>query len=928
MKNFTVVLFLLFSVTLFAQNANIQVLVKDAQSKGNVSGATVMLENTAFGGFTDENGQATLQEVPAGTYRLITILADYNTDTLANVVLTANETKNITVNLAPFQLTGVVVTAQRITNTEMATIQEVKRSEQVIVAVSSQQIVKTQDRTASDVVKRIPGVTIMDDKFINVRGLAERYNSVLLNETFAPSLESDKKAFSFDMIPGGLIDRIVIYKSPSPELPGDFSGGAVKIHLKNLPDSNMVQFGYATSLRAGTTFQDFYAAQTSPTDFLGFDNGLRKLPNTFPNQVKSNLTQAETFQAAKDLPNNWIANKSLAIPDQRMNFLFGRRFEVKKAQVGTLTAVNYSNTSRYYRATPNTFNSFDSTTLKSEPVFKYEDDNYVRSTNLNILHNWSVILSENHKLEFRNLFTQMADDQTVLRTGVNYDARTEEKNYAFYYKQRTLYLGQLHGNHSFNEDRNTLKWSFAYSQVNMQEPDFRRIRTNRDLGAEENAPFNTYIPQSASALDAGRLYTNLNEQAITGKLAFEHKLGNKEDALRPKLRAGMYVENKDRVFAARWLSYSQMPNFEVNLLQQPINQLLSAENFNVNGLTLSEGTNGTDKYSAANFLGATYVSTSYPINTRWSVSGGVRGEFNNQSLQSRDYGNLLVNYNKPIFSVLPSFNLNFMATEKQTLRLSYGKTVNRPEFRELAPFAFYNFAQNAVIYGNPDLNIANIHNTEARWELYPSGNEIVSVGAFFKYFNNPIETYFRQAAAGVNNFSFDNAEFSTSTGAEIEVRKSFASMTENAFLQRISWVMNAAYIYSRVNLGDKAVGQADKRPLMGQSPYLFNTGLFYQDTDHNFQVNLLYNVIGKRIVVVGNADMGNIYEMPRNVVDLNIMKNFGKHVELRFSAQDLLNAKVLLMQDADRNGKIGDYDEIINNYRKGQYFTLGVVLKY
>jgi len=928
MKHFTSVLLFFLSGTLFAQNATIQGVVKDAQSKKGMVGATVMLENTQFGGFTDDNGQFILADIPAGTYTLISMLQDYSSDTLKNVVLGANETKKIEINLKPFQLGGVTVVAQRVTNTEMAVINEVKRSEQVVVAVSSQQITKTQDRNASEVVKRIPGVTIMDDKFINVRGLAERYNSVMLNETFAPSLEPDKKAFSFDMIPGGMIDRIVIYKSPSPELPGDFSGGAVKIHLKNLPDSNMLQFGYSNSFRLGTTFHSFYEGQTSKTDILGFDNGLRTLPANFPLQVKSNLTTAQTFQAAKDLPNNWTANAHTAFTDQRMNFLFGRLFDVGKTKIGTLTAINYSNTSRYYKAEVNTFNSYDAERKVSEPIFKYNDDNYVRSASLNVLHNWSFILSENHKIEFRNLFTQMGDDQTILRHGTNFDAGTEERNTAFYYKQRTLYLGQLHGNHAFNEDKTSLKWSLAYSKVNMQEPDFRRFRTNRDLNAADSTPFETYIAQSASVLDAGRLYTNLNEQTLTGKLAFEQKFGTKEENMKIKLRAGAYFEQKDRSFAARWLSYSQTPNFNSNLLNLPANQLFAQENFNSQGLTLSEGTNGSDKYSAENLLAAAYTSVTYPISERWNISGGVRGEFNRQQLQSRDYGNKLVNYDKGIFSILPSANLNYTLSPKQLIRVGYGKTVNRPEFRELAPFAFYNFAQNAVVYGNPNLDIARIHNTEARWEMYPSPNEAVSFGAFFKYFNTPIETYFKQAAAGVNNFSFGNAKFATSTGAEIEVRKSIFANSKSAFLQRITWVMNGAYIYSRVNLGDQAVGQSDKRPLMGQSPYLFNTGFFYQDVERKYQVNILYNVVGKRIYAVGNQDMGDIYEMPRNVVDMNVMKNFGKHCELRFSVQDLLNAPVRLIQDSNKNGKIGENDENINVYKKGQYFTLGVVLKY
>lgn len=224
----------------------------------------------------------------------------------------------------------------------------------------------------------------------------------------------------------------------------------------------------------------------------------------------------------------------------------------------------------------------------------------------------------------------------------------------------------------------------------------------------------------------------------------------------------------------------------------------------------------------------------------------------------------------------------------------------------------------------------DIHNFDLRWEAYPMAGELISAGVFYKQFTNPVEQYFKPGAGsgGTRNFEFNNAPSAYSTGAEIEIRKSLEPIFKAGFLSRIGFSVNASYIYSRVSLGDKAVGQDKERIMMGQSPYVVNTGIFYNQPEHKLQCNLQYNIIGKRLFAVGTQGTPDVYELPRNVLDFTITKGIGKYLEVKAGVQDLLNQYVVLRQDSNEDNKINGNDELIFRYKRGTYYTFGFTVKY
>lgn len=932
-RHLLVCLLCLSSIGLFAQKGTITGTVR-AMENGTLQPqpfANVLIKGSTTGASTDLDGKFSFQAEPGAAIVVVSMVGYPNVE--KPVTVTAGQTVTMDVELdgGSQQMEVVQVVKERRVDTEVAVMQEVRKSDQVVNGIGRQQIAKSQDRNAADVVRRIPGVTIVNDRFVMIRGLADRYNTVMLNDVIAPSLEPDKRAFSFDLIPSGALDRVMIHKTGAPELPGEFAGGVIKVATVGVPAENGTKVNYGIGIRAGTTFQDFLQDRTSPTDALGFDNGDRKLPANFPAHLHEVTNAGQLAALGRELPNNWTAQRTTATPDQRFGLMIARRFgkEGGRNSYGNITSIDYSNTWASWTAKNYNYNSYDQAAQRSDTIYRYTDEESVRSVRVGILHNWTALIGTRTKLEFRNLFNQLGENRTTARTGQNLEEGFDVRNFAYRYQQRSIYSGQLHGSHELANDRNKLDWTLGYGRALSKEPDFRRVRTVRNIGDTESTPYQVVIAPSASTLDAGRFYSDLDESVYTGKLDYEHKVGKEDGKVTAVVRAGAFGERKDRDFSARWMSFKKASSsqFDNDLAKLPLGAIFAADNINgTTGFKLEEGTNPSDSYTAANTLVAGYVGTTVSFSKLVTVSGGVRVEHNEQELKSATYGGDKVRVDDPVTSVLPSVNASYNIGERSLVRAAWSTTVNRPEFRELAPFAFYDFSFNNVLYGNADLKTATIQNIDARWEFYPSLNEVISIGGFFKSFTDPIEMFFVPGAGsgGTRNFTFRNAESAQSIGAEVEVRRSLSSLFPEGWMSRWGVLLNGSVIKSSVQLGAKAVGQDNERPMMGQSPYVVNAGLYYSDPEKKLQYNILYNVFGKRLFAVGSFGTPDIYEMPRGMLDVTVSKGLGKHFEVKAGAQNLLDQRTLLKQDSNEDGSITAKDEEIMSFRRGMYFSGGV----
>jgi hypothetical protein len=526
----------------------------------------------------------------------------------------------------------------------------------------------------------------------------------------------------------------------------------------------------------------------------------------------------------------------------------------------------------------------------------------------------------------------------VIREGTNFQVSQDFINYSQRFEQKSFYGGQLTGKHKFNNENFVLTWATGLNYTNRQEPDWRRFRTNRleQSNPESTEPYVLAIPGSANLTD-GRYFSNLNEYAYSASIAVEQKLKSKNAENPIKLRYGIYTERKTRQFDARYFSYLINPSTVDEALLDPIKtgglgQAFLPENINGTSLfTFAEGTSPEDSYKGINTLLAGYTGGYIPLGEKVSITPGIRVEYNVQALESLNRSGFEENANNPILSVLPSINAVYNLSDKQLIRFAYSRTVNRPEFRELAPFNFYDFNLNADTRGNVKLKTATIDNADLRWEYYPSTSELISFGVFYKNFQNPIEAYLQNASAGGTAiaFGYGNAQDAQSYGVEAEIRKSFYNISSSKFIQRLSVIANASYLVSNVNVGNQVdlgpsssgltdVDAPKNRTLVGQSPYLINAGIYYHDEERGVQANVLYNIAGPRLYLVGNNNQPSLYEVPRNVVDFNISKSFlDKKWEARLGIQDIFNQRFKLLQDSNLNGKIDKQDSDFRAFRPG-----------
>jgi outer membrane receptor protein involved in Fe transport len=921
-----IILFISLSSAAIAQEGTLRGTIKDAKTKEDIIGATILVQGINKGAATDINGFFSLAKLPVGSYSLKISYVGYDSKIYEGVKVENGQVTdlNLEIQEATSTLAEVKVVAQRLTNTEVSVISEIKAAQLVVSGISAAQITKTLDRTAAEVVKRVPGVTIFGERFINIRGLNERYNTVQLNNAFAPSMETDVRSFSFDIIPAGQIDRILVFKSPSAEIPGEFAGGVVKIFTKSIPENNFITLDISSAYREGTTGSNFFSTKNANLAWTGFDQGYFNLPKFFPASraalLKANPADLDVIGAS--LKNNWAPDESNAMPDMRASLSGGFKFNLGETKLGNVTAINYSNTRSIFQMVRNDWGySNIETTGKPDEVFNFFDKQYTNAIRLGVSHNWSAKFAGGSVLEFKNLFNQLANTQYIQRSGFEngsiWDIRSFDQIF------RGIYTGQLTGRHEFQAGTLKTDWMVGYNAAYRNQPDYKRFRYN------VNGNNSTLLIPNGAAQTAsfGRTFIDMNETSYTAAFNAIKKFDLKESR-ELEIKWGAFYEDKVRDFGARNIGYvKSTPSFQTSL---PIDQLLSPQNFNSRtGIFIDEQTNPNDSYDASNQLIAGYLSANYALGKKFNVIAGVRAEQNSQKLNSADLVGKLIKYDNTRLDLLPSMNLTYNFTEKSLLRLAYGKTLNRPEFRELAPFSFYDFVNNRTVSGNPTLKNADIQNFDFRYEFYPTPSELISIAAFYKDFTNPIEIIFSSGANPILNFS--NAKSAYSTGLEAEIRKNLGANSPNSILGRTSLVLNGTYIYSRVKLDEKlASDQSDNRPLQGQSPYIINAGLNYNDSKRGLQLNFNYNVIGKRIFAVGNnfgAPYPDWYEMPRNVVDFNFSKEISKTIMIKGGVTDLLNQDNYILQDGNQDNNFDKgKDQIIQSYAPGRVISLGIVI--
>jgi len=941
-KTLLVNIFTLIAGFSYSQGGVIEGIVVDGNSNETLVGAQIIIMGTTIGTTTNLNGEFRLANIPNDTVTIQVSFISYQPVIVENIFLERGRTLNLNITLEEISqvLEGVTVTARRTTYTEAALIQSLRNSQVVTSGISAQQISRSQDSDAAEVVRRIPGVTIIDDRFIIIRGLSERYNATLFHNTSAPSLEPDVRSFSFDMIPSSQIDHLLIYKSPSPELPGDFAGGAVRIVTRSIPDRSGISLSLSSQYNHGTSFQPFLRTSRSPNAWTSFGSDYFALPNEFPNDLRAIARDPVILQqAGRSLRNNWVPIAEDALLSHSATLTGSLRFNLGNVSIGNITTISYGNsrnTNEIFRAD---YNAFDFVNDQSIPLYGFNDRRYSNNIRLGVLHNWGFEIGDRHTIELVNLFNNTSSYRYINRFGDHYDFGFTLNNHAFQQVFRGLYSGQVTGRHELTATTN-FDWTIGRSFSFRETPDFKQYRMDRPINDTENTPFQIFFPLGgAQPFFLGRFYSDMDENGMTYAANISQKLDfDVFGALVPEFKAGFFAENLERNFRARNIGYTQSIGFDQSLRDLPIDSLFLPENINnFGGFKIDEQSNPNDSYESANSLFAGYGMLNLPLSDRLNIIGGVRLENNRRQMNSATTTGP-VSVDKTELHVLPSVNATFNITENLLLRAGYGKTLNRPEFREQAPFGFYDFDNNWVITGNPFLQTAEITNYDFRIEYYPSVSEVISLAGFFKDFDNAIErvVLIGAGSGGAKNFSFGNAENAVIYGSEIEIRKGLHGLSQSKFIDDLSVYFNGTLLFSEVEIGSGTRSEGrdtDPRPLQGQSAYILNAGLFYNNREANLEINILYNVIGRRLFSGGFRELDgittsypDIYEMPRNHIDITVSKRLTRNVSLRLKAEDILNEPVVFLQDANEDQIFDRHnDQLLTRYRPGFNFNAGLV---
>ena len=935
LKRGIIALGLLSAVSLQSWAQQLKGVVIDKNSKETLIGAVISIEGTDVKAVTDVNGNFSFKGLKDGTYTLYIKYVGYKTLKIDGVQM---KDANLTIALQPDeqQLKGVTVTAVERRNTDAAMIQVAKSSPVIVSNVSAQEISRTQDTNAGEVIRRVPGVSLIDDKFVMVRGLSQRYNNVWVNGGAVPSSEADSRAFSFDIIPSSQIDNLTIVKSPSAEYPADYSGGFIIVNTKEIPAENSFSLSVGGNWNTATAFQDFSYSKGSATDFLAFDNGMRSIHGginaALAPQLDANgnaLDNYATSLLGNHLNIDWMVKSKKPLGDLKLTASLNHRWMLGGRTLGMLAALNYTNEYRTYEDMENNlYGIYDAINDKPNYLRHSVDDQYNNHVRLGAMLNFTFLSKDgNHKYQLKNIFNQLATSRYTWRDGVSAQSNLE-RSAEYYYRSRTTYNGQLTGKHTFTCD--ALDWSVGYAYANRHLPDRRRYLIDDALESGVYA--------LSTGNDISREWTQLDEHILSLSINDKHhfRFGNFE----PDLQVGAYGEYRSREYLTRNFIYNwnvSNNNMPSDFRHSDIPTLLSDEaNMGYDKLYLLEEKQMRNNYRGHNTLGAGYLTLSLPFG-QFGIHAGVRFEHNDMELISntRDYEKSETSRHYKTNDFFPSLNTTYKLNDQHQIRLSYGRSINRPEFREVSSSVYYDFDLASNVQGNTELKNCYVDNLDLRYEWYPSRGELISLAVFYKHFDSPIEWTYTVAGGTDLIYSYKNAKSANNYGIELDIRKNLDFIG----LRNFSWSFNGALIKSKVQFEKGA--QEENRPMQGQSPYLINTGLFYKNEPLKMDIAILYNRIGKRIIGVGrsegssgddsNARVPHSYEMPRNTIDLSFAKKFGSHLELKLNIRDLLAEKIYYKQFADvtySDGSKKEVEEIARCYKPGRNIGLQAIYKF
>ena len=892
-----------------------------------VAGVSVKIVGVTGGASTDIDGRFSLNLMPGRKYELVFTGVGYETKTITEAEVTSSQVNELNVVMAVKAKSeeNVTVTAKRSARLETVAsiISFQKNTNTVASVISAESIRRSPDKNTGEVLKRTPGASIQEGRFIVVRGLADRYNQAMINGILLTSTEPDRKTFSFDLIPAPMIDNLVINKAFVPEYPGEWAGGLIQVNTRDIPSKGFFNVQVGTGVNTQTTGKKFFKrSHRGSFDWIGIEDGTRALPSSYTTKSGfDTLSPAQKTAIGKGLRNAWSPPEYSAPPNVSFQANAGFNTKIFKKTIGGTFGVVYNKTNRYIRQL-NRSNSLSDNIFSLNIDLK--DDRYVQDVSWGALGSLTMQINPMNKISVKSIFNATTPQSVTQRTGNDYSRNDELKGTEITFKENIFYSGQVTGEHRILKSL-TLKWFGSFNILDGYIPDQLRILYSRTAGTSD--PYRAIISNSLSQQSGSRIFQNLSDYLYTGggDLSYTFNwLSQKQ-----MVKGGYMFQIKDRLYDAK-LFANFLPRDNDALRQLPPDQIFAAGNFGDGNAASTQIAfdaikGNTFRYMANTILNAGYIQFDNQFSKAIRVLWGVRAEDYDQLVGSVKVWDPRHSHTE-VRDYLPGLNATFKINNKTNIRLSGSQTVIRPELRELSFLNLYDFELNASVQGNPLLKRTKVSNADLRYEIYPRAGEVFTAGLFYKYFNKPIEQIFNEGSGGASTFNYQNVEKAKAYGAEVEVRKKLDFIGSAA--KNFTFQANAAYIYSRVTDSRFKVDRA----LQGQSPYLFNVGLLYDLEKQGVSATLLFNQIGERIYLVGDVTasggLPDIYEAPRPLLDFQLSKKLIQNRgEVRLNISDILNTTQYFYQNA--GGKTS-FQKGSDAYRFTRRFgtTFGVTFNY
>lgn len=904
-KIFTALFFavLFFSVRSYSQTGKIEGKITDSKTNTPLAGVSVSLDADSKGAITDVDGHFSLTS-PAGTHTIRVSSVGYQTKEISEVVVSEKKLTllNIIMESAAKTEEEIVIRTTRRRETTAALISYQKNTNAVASVISSESITRSPDKNTGEALKRVPGLSIQEGRYLVVRGLSDRYNQAMLNGVLLSSTEPDRKTFSFDIFPAPVIENIIINKTFIPEYSAEWAGGLVQVNTRDIPSRGFLNVQIGTNFNTRTIGKDLYTYPGGKLDWLGFDDGTRALPANFPTKsVFDALPATDKVEWAKKVvADKWSVNKNTGL----LNTL-GQNFQVNGGFNTTLGNKEFGGvlTATYNRSVKaldyeNRFFSIDN--AKASENFNYYNTRYTQDVLWGAMANFSLKLNKDNKISIKNLLNVHSSDNTTLRTGKDFEANSQLgeniRAKEFNFTANTFFNTILSGEHNINSLRSKISWYGSFNILDQYIPFQRRLQYNQDP-TDPNAPYLALLSNTLSQKSGSIFYSALSDYIYTagGDITTSYTLFSHKQTI----KGGYLLQVKDRLYDARPFSVS-LPSDNPALRALDEDHIFAPGNFGTadNQFHFDALFGNQYRYLANTILNAGYIQSDNTFGDWLRIVWGARYEYFDQLIGSvKQSDDRFVNTKQG--DLLPAANITFKLNPETNIRLAGSQTLVRPEFRELSNLAFYDFEVGATITGNKNLQRTRVTNVDLRYEIYPQPGELFTAGVFYKNFQDPIELQFNQSGAGSSNtFNYVNATSATSYGAEVEFRKRLDFLGEG--LKNFIAQGNFSYIYNRVKFENKNLD----RPMQGQSPYLINAGLLYDAEKIGLSTTLLFNEAGRRILYVGNDEIPAIWEAPRPLLDWQIAKKIIRNkAELKLNIADILNQRAYFYHDLDNNKK-------------------------